>query len=114
MFSIKILSKGYKDTSEVKKTVKNISSYILNKLNFDNSKIISSNSCVEIVSGREVEHSEADNSVVVELTIKERIIINSCDFNDREELDRHISRVKNFCDQAKNIESLTYLPINMR
>ena len=51
---------------------------------------------------------------MVELIIRKNIIINTSDFSDKAEMDRYISKIKHFCDQAKEIEELKYLPINMR
>jgi len=111
MFSVKIFNKKEDRTTEFRKTIDNLTSYILNKLNFEDTKIISDSSCIEIVSGKEIPD---DEGVVVELLIRKRIVINNQDFNNREELDKHISEIKHFCTQAKNIEELIYLPINMR
>jgi len=110
MFSIKFSGKN--DSEEFKNTIDNIVSYIFDKLSFYKPKMISDNSSVEVVSGNEI--PDSDGGIIVELLIRKHIIINTEDFNDKAELDRHISKIKHFCDQAKSIEELKYLPINMR
>jgi len=111
MFSVKIFNKIESRSSEFNKTIDNVVSYIFNKLNFEDSKVISDNSCIEIVSGNDL---ISDEGVIVELLIRKRIVIKDGDFEDKDKLDRHISKIKHFCEQAKNIEDLVYLPINMR
>lgn len=111
MFSIKIFNKKEDRTVTFSKTINNVVSYIFNNLNFNEPKVLSDNSCIEIVSGKEL--TEGDG-VIVELLIRKHIVINNQDFNDREALDRHIAKIKHFCEQAKSIEDLKYLPINMR
>ena len=110
MFSVKF-SGGTKN-DEFKRTINNIVGYIFDKLNFDNPKMISDSSSTEIVSGSEI--SDIEDGVIVELLIRKHIVINTDDFNNKSQLDRHISRIKHFCEQAKSIEDLKYLPINMR
>ncbi len=112
MFSIKILN--LKSTPQIKvlNTVDTIFEYIKRKLNFENSKTISDNNSVELSSGSELQPK--NDEIVVELLIRKHIIIKENDFLDNSELDRHLSRIKHFCDSAKNIEDFKYLPINMR
>lgn len=112
MFSVKIINNKEKRSQDFSNTVNNVISYIFNKLYFANSKVISDSSCIEIVSGKEVISN--DNEVVIELLIRKHIVINTEDFKDKEKLDEHISSIKHFCEQAKNIEDLKYLPITMR
>jgi predicted esterase YcpF (UPF0227 family) len=112
MFSVKIFNDKKNRTSEFDKTISNIVSYIFEKLHYDNTRVVSDDSCIEIVSGKE----ETINSdqVVVELLIRKNILINNSDFKDRAELDRYLTKIRHFCDQAKEIEELQYIPINMR
>lgn len=109
---MKIFNNKLEAKEELNKLVSNIIKYINEKLKFENTKIISDKYSIEIVSGKEV-HPK-DDEIVVELLIRKNIIINNRDFKDREELDRHITKIRHFCDQAKSIEDLKYLPINMR
>jgi hypothetical protein len=112
MFSVKILNDKINRTSIFNKTVNNVVSYIFEKFNSDNTRVISDDSCVEIVSGKEPFSGKGE--VIIELLIKKNIIINYSDFDDRAKLDRYLAKIKHFCDQAKSIEELQYLPINMR
>lgn len=112
MFSVKIISNKEKRNQDFNNTINNVISYIFNKLNISNSKVISDNSCIEIVSGKEIVSNE--NEVVIELLIRKHIIINAEDFKNKEKLDEYITSVKHFCEQAKTIEELKYLPIHMR
>ena len=110
MFSMKISNKN--NGPEATRTIKGMISYIFDKLKFENSKMVSDDLSVELVSGSE-EFSDNDG-VIIELVIRKHIVINTADFNDRQALDKHIAKIKHFCDQAKEIEDLKYLPINMR
>jgi hypothetical protein len=112
MFSVKIFNNKDNRTDMFNKTVNNVVSYIFDKFSSSNTRVISDDSCIEVVSGSET-FTDSDQ-VMVELLIRKNIIINNSDFNDRAELDRHITKIKHFCEQAKSIEELKYLPINMR
>lgn len=112
MFSAKIYKRKAAKNKELVRTANSIISYIFEKLNFKNTRVISSNSCIEITSGSE--HIKNDDDIVIELLIRKHIVINNDDFNDKVKLDQHISKIKHFCEQAKSIEELKYLPINMR
>lgn len=112
MFSVKFFNNKNIDKTSFSNTVTNIVNYICDKISVSNTRVISDSSSVEIISGRE-SAGEGDD-VVIELLIKKTIIINNSDFKDREALDRHITKIKHFCEQAKSIEELKYLPINMR
>lgn len=112
MFSVKICHKKEQRNPELTKTISNVISYISNKLNISNAKTISDSSCVEIVSGKEIPSD--DNEIMVELLIRKYVIINVKDLQDKSKLDAHVYKIKHFCEQAKEIEELKYLPINMR
>lgn len=112
MFSMKFSNNKGSYHPEVSKTVNNIINFISDKFNFNDTKIISDKSSIEAVSGKE-DYASGD-SVVVELMIKKTIVINISDFKDKAQLDEHVSKIKHFCEQAKSIEDLKYLPINMR
>jgi hypothetical protein len=112
MFSMKFLtSKGDQDP-EIERTINKLITFICEKISFENTKVLSDKNSVEFVAGRE--DSGDDQQIVVELLIRKNIIINTSDFKDRDQLDRHIKKIKHFCEQAKSIEELKYLPINMR
>lgn len=112
MFSMKFFNNKNGSVELIDKTVTNIVKYISEVLSFENTRIISDKNSTEVISGRESIPSE--EQVVVELLIRKNIIINISDFKDRDSLDKHISKIKHFCDQAKEIEDLKYLPLNMR
>lgn len=103
MFSVKFNG----NLSSAKNSINNVVNYISKKLVSKNIKILSNNNCFEITTGNELVSDE--NIVLVELTIKKNIAINLNDFNNDEELDRHLSKIYHFCEQAKNIEELKYL-----
>ncbi len=81
MFSVKILNDKKNRTSKFNKTVNNIIEYVFGKFDSNETKVISDDSCIEIVSGRE-SYSESDE-VTIELLIRKNIIINISDFDDR-------------------------------
>lgn len=110
MFSIKILNQKNK-TAESIRTIKNIVSFVLEKVALGKVSVLSDDLGTEIVTG--VEDVKKDG-VVIELMIKKYIVINNEDFSDRESLNKHLTKIKHFCEQAKEIEDLKYLPINMR
>ena len=112
MFSVKFLKDKNTAGIEFEKTTKNIISYILDKLNFKDSNILSDNSSIEIVTGKESLLKK--DGVTIELLIRKNIVINQDDFRNKEKLDEYITKIKHFCDQAKTIEDLKYLPIELR
>lgn len=110
MFSAKFCTN--KKNEEINKTINNIINYIFEKVRFEKTRMLSDNSSMEVVAGNE--EGGAEDAVVVELIIRKHIVINNSDFEDRDKLDQHIRQIKHFCEQAKSIEDLKYLPINMR
>jgi hypothetical protein len=100
MLSVKFIVN--KADEEINRTVKNIVNFICEKINLDNTKILSDKTSTELIAGKE--DGGSPEQVVVELLIRKHIVINNSDFKDREQLDKHI----------KKIEDLKYLPINMR
>ena len=112
MLAIKIHQLKKDRTLEFEKTIKNISSYIGNKLMLGGLKFLSDDHCVEIISGQERGGSE--EQIVAELVIRKTIVINKSDIDSKEKLDEYISNIKHFCDHAKTIEDLKYIPIEMR
>lgn len=112
MFSMKFFNNKGAYHPEVSKTINNIINFISDKVSFHDTKTISDSSSIEIVSGRE--DFASGDEVVVELLIRKTVVINISDFKDKAILDQHVSKIKHFCEQAKTIEDLKYLPINMR
>ncbi len=112
MLSVKIFNMKDNRCSEFNKTLNNLYTFIENKFN-KNTKIITDNSCVEIVTNSDIIY-ENEDVVVTELLIKKRLIMKACDFNDKQKLDKYIDNIKNFCEQANEIETLRYVPLTMR
>jgi type III secretory pathway lipoprotein EscJ len=112
MLAVKIHNEKENRGEEFKRTIKNLVSYVCEKLSFDNVKIVSDDECVEIVSGSDKNNSE--DQVIAELLIRKTVVINNNDFKDRAELDKFISQIKHFCDQAKLIEDVKYYPVEIR
>ncbi len=81
---------------------------------FNNEKIniIDDSSSLELITSDLVEKKE--DLTTIELTFKKTITINNLDIEDRQEIDRIISEIKNFCNQSVNINNYVYLPLNMR
>ena len=91
----------------------NILEYIKKTFKSEKINIIDDSKTLELVSTNTPDNSDKD-LVTVELTYKKIITINNQDFSDKQNLDRIISEVKNFCDQAVKINNYVYLPLNMR
>jgi hypothetical protein len=81
---------------------------------FNNEKIniIDDSNSLELITSDIVEKKE--DLTTIELTFKKTITINNLDIEDRQEIDRIISEIKNFCNQSVNINNYVYLPLNMR
>ncbi len=113
MLAIKIYNKKEQRESVFEKTIGNIISHICDRLNFSKARIASDSDCVEIVSGN-TNIPDNDDQIVAELLIKKTVIINKSDFNDRAELDKFLTKIKHFCEQAKEIEDVEYMPLHFR
>lgn len=113
MLAIKIYNRIEQREESFDKTVGNIISHICNKLSFKKARVASDSECVEIVSGN-TNISDNGDHVVAELLIKKTVVINKADFNDRAELDKFLTKIKHFCEQAKAIEDVEYMPLHFR
>lgn len=111
MLVIKISSRKDERNSEFKRTISNVVNYVHKKI-FGETKVISDNETVEIVSGNE--EMPLDGQIVAELLVKKTIVINSKDFSDKRELDKFLKEIKHFCDQAKSIEESKYVPMEIK
>lgn len=111
MFVININNKV--DSEEFEAMVNNITKYALDASLVQDLKIIRDNSSVEIISGKEPVSSD-DSEIIIEMTIRKRVIINNSDFRDKAKLDRHLFNVREFCKEIANIEDKKYIPIIMR
>jgi len=101
MFSVKFnLGDNF---SIAKKTVNNFIKYM--KASFDeNIKVVKDSESIEVCSGK-VSITEDYN---IELIVKKVIPINEDILNDRKKLDKVILEIKDFCDNAQNIENFKY------
>lgn len=97
-------------------TLENILNHIKNSLNFENIKTISDKNSVEVLSmpKKDLQSKEDNEKISVELSIIEKIYINKEDLDDKYELDKFISGIKHFANNAKNIEDYIYIPLNKR
>jgi hypothetical protein len=111
MLVVKINSRKDERTNEFKRSISNIVNYVHKKI-FGETKVISDDDSVEIISGSE--EVPGEGQVVAELLIKKTIVINSEDFSDKRELDKFLKQIKHFCDQAKSIEEVNYVPMELK
>ena len=74
--------------------------------------IINDSKTLELITSESSEKNEGN--ATIELTFKKTITINNLDSIDNHSLDKSVSEVKNFCDQAVKINNYVYLPLNMR
>lgn len=112
MFVIRFYDKHFKENAILNKTIGKLSSIVKSKRK-SKTKIIKDSNCVEIISGN-LNASNIDNEVVVELTVKKILRISEEQLNSKSELDRFMKEIENFCNQASEIEDAKYLPLNFR
>ena len=104
MFSVKFnVNNNFKNAE---KTINNFIKYI-KKSFIKEFKVIKDSDTVEISSGK-ISQQDGFN---IELVVKKVIPINEDVFRDREELDKVITEIKNFCDSAEKIENFKYKKI---
>jgi hypothetical protein len=113
MLAVKIYNKKEEREESFNKTIGNIVAYICETLNFSKARIASDSDCIEIVSGN-TNIPDDDDQIVAELLIKKTIVINKSDFDNKEELDKFITKIKHFCEQANEIEEVKYTPLYYR
>ncbi len=111
MLVVKVNNEKNSRTENFKKTIGNIVQYVHKKIAGE-VKVISDDESIEIVSGSEAVPDE--NQIVAELLVKKTIVINIDDFNDKRELDKFLKEIKHFCDQAKSIEEISYVPLELK
>lgn len=116
MLAIKIYNKKDKRNDTFKKTIGNLIGHVYNKLSMGEVKVVSDYDCVEFISGKDDVNLNVDfdKQIVAELLIRKTIVINNEDFKDRAELDKFMTRIKHFCEQAKEIETAKYYPVDIR
>jgi hypothetical protein len=111
MLIIKLDKKDIKDDASKKIFSKNLFSYIKDLFNQEKINIIEDSKSLELVTSNLDEKTE---KTTIELVYKKTITINNEDIKDKQCLDRVISEIKNFCNQAVEINNNVYLPLNMR
>jgi hypothetical protein len=111
MFAVKIFQNRDDRSNTFHESIETLKSYIFGHLN-QSVRITDASSDVEISAG--TLPSPNEDQIVAELLIKKRVVINKADFNDELELDKFLHEIKHFCEQAKSIEDLGYLPPPMR
>lgn len=112
MLMIKVNKKNLKEDTVNKTFGINILSYIKNLFKNEKINIINDSKTLELIASDISEENE--DKTTIELTFKKTITINNSDTIDNQSLDRIVSEVKNFCDQAVKINNYVYLPLNMR
>jgi hypothetical protein len=112
MLMIKVSKKNLKEDTVNKTFGINILSYIKNLFKNEKINIINDSKTLELIASDISEENE--DKTTIELTFKKIITINNPDTIDNQGLDRIVSEVKNFCDQAVKINNYVYLPLNMR
>ena len=112
MLMIKVNKKNLKEDTVNKTFGINILSYIKNLFKNEKINIINDSKTLELIASDISEENE--DKTTIELTFKKTITINNSDIIDNQSLDRIVSEVKNFCDQAVKINNYVYLPLNMR
>lgn len=110
MLSVKI--SGLADVSKFNSTIKTIITYISGKLHFSNTRIISDSKSTEITAGSY--NNKESKTITLELSIKKTITIDESELDDLFKLDKLISEVKNFCNEAKIIEEWKYKDLEFR
>lgn len=115
MFSIKILSSKAKRGDVFNRTMSTITRFLKGDLSREVS-IISDSSSIEMISNSLHNLSVNTNTetIVAELLIKKTIVINNEDLKDRDKLDKYLSEIKHFCEQAVEVEDVRYLPSHYR
>jgi hypothetical protein len=116
LFSVKILSSKVNRSDIFRRSMLTITKFLKRDLSRE-VNIISDNSSIEIISSSLL-HNEEDiantGAIVAELLIKKTIIISNEDLRDRDSLDKYLSEIKHFCEQAVKVEDVTYLPPHLR
>lgn len=90
---------------------KKISDFITDKID-KKINLIEDNNSMEIVASNL--SKEDVGEIKIELSYRKTITINNSDLFDRSKVDKLITEIKNFCEQAINIEKFSYVPIHMR
>jgi len=109
MLNIKVEKKNLGEDFLNKTFGSNILSYIKKLFLNEKISIIDDSKSLELITANNSEVT--GEGCTVELTFKKIITINN---SDKQSIDRIVSEVKNFCDQAVKINDYVYVPLNMR
>jgi hypothetical protein len=112
MLTIKVEKKDVDNDFWSKIFNKSLFSHIKSIFFNEKTTLIEDSKSLEIMSSS-IDEKMADN-IVIELTYKKNIIVNSSDLNDKILIDKIICEIKNFCDSSSAINNYSYLPLNMR
>jgi hypothetical protein len=112
MLIIKVNKKNKNENFLKKLFNKNITDYFISLFKKKKINIIDDSNSLEFIFSDE--QKESEDQTTIEITYKKTITINNLDLEDKQCLDKTISEIKNFCDQAVNINNYVYLPLNMR
>lgn len=109
MLNIKVEKKNLGEDFLNKTFGSNILSYIKKLFLNEKISVIDDSKSLELITANNSEVT--GEGCTVELTFKKIITINN---SDKQSIDRFVSEVKNFCDQAVKINDYVYVPLNMR
>ena len=112
MLIIKVHKKNENENFLKKLFNKNITDYFISLFKKKKINIIDDSNSLEFIFSDE--QKESEDQTTIEITYKKTITINNLNLEDKQCLDKTISEIKNFCDQAVNINNYVYLPLNMR
>ena len=112
MLLIKINKKKENENFLKKLFNKNITDYFVSLFKKKKINIIDDSNSLEFIFSDE--QKENEDQTIIEITYKKIITINNSELDDKQCLDNTISEIKNFCDQAVNVNNYVYLPLNMR
>jgi hypothetical protein len=112
MLLIKVNKKNENENFLKKLFNKNITDYFVSLFKKKKINIIDDSSSLEFIFSDE--QKENEDQTIIEITYKKIITINNSELDDKQCLDKTISEIKNFCDQAVNVNNYVYLPLNMR
>jgi len=112
MLVFKVFKKDKKEDKITNLFKSKVLDYVKKTFESEKINIIDDSKSFELVSTDGIKHNK--ESLTIELTFKKTLTINNQDIDDKQNLDKLISEVKNFCDQAVKINNYVYLPLNMR
>lgn len=112
MLVIKVNKKTENENFIKKIFNKNLTNYFISLFKEKKINIIDDSKSLEYILSEE--QRENQDFLTIELTFKKTITINNLNIEDKQCLDKAISEIKNFCDQAVNINNYVYLPLSMR